>query len=168
MLERATHHTRWLIHKYRGSVISPETYLGTEIIDGNCLLKEGIYEFFRLITATAGAVPFDNAHAYLGVGDSSVQENIGQTGLQATANKTYRPMSEGYPQIIEETIEGKATHALLARAVFGPDDANYAWNEFTFANGNSDAAVNANRKTQNKSTKDQGDTWVLEMQLALI
>ena len=54
-------------------------------------------------------------------------------------------MDSTYPQRTNQTA--------IWRATFGSADANFAWNEFTVANGNSDSAVNLNRKVENKGTK---------------
>ena len=148
MLERATHHTKWLIHKYRGSIISPETYLGTEIIEGNILLNEGITELL-----TNGGLVF----THIGVGDGTTTADATQTGLQG-ANKCFKAMSGTYPKVIDQT--------LYCRAIFGAADAVYAWNEFTVVKGSDDIGINLNRKVQAKGTKAD-DTWILECQIRL-
>jgi hypothetical protein len=53
------------------------------------------------------------------------------------------------------------------RATFGGSEANFAWEEFTVANGSSDASVNLNRKVTAKGTKQAGDTWELTLQISL-
>jgi hypothetical protein len=42
-----------------------------------------------------------------------------------------------------------------------------SWKEWTVANGNSDAAVNLNRKVQDMGTKASGTTWTIEVQLQI-
>ena len=156
--ERVTHHTRWLIHKYRGAVISPETFIETEIIEGNCLLNEGITDMCKLIIGDGSIQPFNAANTYLGVGDSSVAAVATQTGLQATTNKRFKPMANTYPKVVGQTM--------YFRAVFGPTDAVYVWNEFTVVRGADDLGINMNRKVQAKGTKAD-DTWILECQITL-
>ena len=53
------------------------------------------------------------------------------------------------------------------RATFGGSEANFAWEEFTVANGSSDTATNLNRKIVSKGTKQSGDTWELTLQITL-
>lgn len=136
-----------------GVVLPPES-----VIDGNLLLNEGIADALDLI-AGLGGTAFSNANSYLGVGDSSAAATAGQTGLQAASNKLYKAMEAGYPQ--------RAGQTLAWRAVFAAGDANYAWNEFTVANGNSDAAVNLNRKVSAQGTKAAGQTWTLDLSITL-
>jgi len=81
-----------------------------------------------------------------------------QTGLQGT-NKYYKIVDSGYPQISGTQI--------IFRATFGPNEANFSWNEWTVANGSSDAAVNLNRKVENLGTKSSGSTWVLQVTLSI-
>jgi len=53
------------------------------------------------------------------------------------------------------------------RATFGPNEANFDWREWTVANGDSDAAVNLNRKVQDMGRKIPGTTWAMEVQLKI-
>lgn len=148
MQEKARYRTKWLIHKYRGDVISPETFLGTEEIDGNLLLNEGITELL-----TNGGLVF----THLGVGDGTAPADATQTGLQG-ANKCFKPILDTFPKVIGQTLH--------CRAVFGPTDAVFAWNEFTVVKGSDDNGINLNRKVQNKGVKSD-DTWILECQITL-
>ena len=125
-----------------------------EVIDGNMLLNEGIAVMLDLLIG-AGGTHFGNANAYLGVGDSSTAEGAAQTGLQAVTNKLYKAMSATYPQRSGQTVTW--------RAAFTSAEANFAWNEFTVANGNSDAAGNLNRKVSAQGTKASGQTWTLDL-----
>jgi hypothetical protein len=134
----------------------PEAFLGEERFEGNIALNEGLQLLIDLIAGTGTGTPWNAANAYLGVGDGTTAESADQTGLQGT-NKQYKPMDSGYPQRTNQTCEWRAT--------FGADDANFAWNEFTVANGNSDAAVNLNRKVVSKGTKSSGETWTLSLQI---
>lgn len=151
--------TEWEIKKY----ISDEAFENDnpfEIakIDGNLLLNEGITELLKLlggVTATA----FDNTNAYIGVGDSTTAESASQTDLQASTNKTYKAMAATYPQVSAQTI--------TFQSVFGTSDANYAWQEFTVANGSSGTAKNLNRKVSNQGTKVSGQTWTVQLTITL-
>lgn len=150
---------KWIITKYQddNSFANNESYEQVTFLE-NILLNEGITEALKLIggiTATA----FSNANAYLGVGDSSTAESAAHTGLQAVTNKLYKAMEATYPQVSGSTITW--------RSVFGSTDANYAWNEFTIANGNSDASVNLNRKVSAQGTKASGQTWTFDLVLTL-
>lgn len=156
--EKIGYSPRWIITKYAddaayvaGSPFDQAT------IDGNLLLNEGIAALLALLTGGA-ATAFSNANAYLGVGDSSTAESAAQTGLQAATNKLYKAMEATYPSISGQTV--------TFRAVFGSTDANFAWNEFTVANGvGGDSTTNLNRKVSAQGTKASGQTWTLDLQI---
>lgn len=155
MLDLVKHATKWRIAKY----LNDEDYKAGRAydnveFDGNLLLNEGIALLQSLLTGGAGT-NYGNAAAYLGVGDSDTAASASQTGLQAETNKTYKAMEATYPSIASQTTTW--------RAVFGSDDANFAWKEFTVANGNSDSAVNLNRKVSAQGTKTSGQTWTLDL-----
>jgi len=133
-------------------------YIGTEEFEGNIALNEGLQELIRLIAGT-GDTPtaWNNANAYLGVGDSNAAENATQTGLQAATNKTWKAMDATYPQRTNQTCDWRAT--------FGSGDANYTWEEYTVVNAADDTGVNLNRKISSKGTKASGETWTLSLQI---
>src|SRR4249919_4027010 len=116
----------------------------TLITEGNLILNEGAGEALDLLAGTGSPTAFSNAAANIGVGDSTTAEAAGQVGLQG-ANKTYKAMASTYPQ--------RSGTTTTWRAVFGTSDANYAWNEMTIANGNSDSAKNLNRKVSAQGSK---------------
>ena len=126
---------------------------------GNIMLNEGINELWTLGCSSAGTL-FDNSNAYLGVGDSNTAEAATQTGLQAVTNKKYKAMTVGYPTY---GTSQKATW----KATFGSTDANFDWEEFTVANGGSDASKNLNRKVSDQGTKVVGQTWELTLEITL-
>jgi hypothetical protein len=126
---------------------------------GNCLLNEGINELWALVCGT-GATKFDNSNAYMAVGDSSTAADATQTGLQASTNKLYKAMDTSYPTY-------GSSQKVAHRSSFGSSDANFAWNEISVANGNSDSAKNLNRKVQGMGTKASGSTWVATQEITL-
>jgi hypothetical protein len=134
------------------------TLPGVAVIDGNLLLNEGIGELLDLLIGVGGTA-FSNANAYIGVGDSSTAAGATQTGLQAATNKAYKAMESSYPSRTNQTI--------TFRAVFGSSDANYSWQEFSVANGNSDSAKNLNRKVSNQGTKASGQVWTVDLSITL-
>jgi hypothetical protein len=128
---------------------------GISQIPGNLTLNEGLNLVTTLVCGGTGT-PWNNTNAYIGVGDSTTIEDVAQTGLLAPTNKLYVAVSQGYP------IFGTSQQATW-QAVFGPSQANYGWNEFTLANGNSNSAANLNRKVSAQGTKQSGQTWVLTL-----
>lgn len=149
--------TRWNVRRYENedSFRRGEFYKES-VIDGNILLNEGITALQNLLIGAAETT-FANANAYIGVGDSNTAEGATQTGLQAATNKLYKGMESGYPQ-----ISGQVT---TWRAVFAAGDGNFAWNEFSVANGNSDTAKNLNRKVSAQGTKTSGQVWTVDVQI---
>ena len=148
---------QWTLRKYENDddYAAGRAY-ETTVIDGNLLLNEGIAVLLALLTGGAGTA-FNNANAFIGVGDTGTAEAAAQTGLSAPTNKLYKGMEATYPQIAAQTV--------TFRAVFGSAEANFDWNEFTVANGNSDAADNLNRKVSAQGTKASGQTWTLDLQI---
>ncbi|MEM2385982.1 MAG: hypothetical protein QXO67_03265 [Candidatus Bathyarchaeia archaeon] len=125
----------------------------------NCFLIEGMNEMWNLILGLT-ATPFNSSNAYIGVGDGTASESESQTGLQGT-NKYYKGMASGYPQGPSQAGDKKA----VFRSVFGSNEANFAWNEVTVANGGSDAAVNMLRIVASKGTKSSGEEWTAEVEV---
>ncbi|WP_305046337.1 hypothetical protein [Geoalkalibacter sp.] len=157
--EKIAYRPKWVISKFAddAAFAAGQAYARHEI-DGNLLLNEGIALMLDLLIG-AGGTALSNANARLAVGDSATAEGAAQTGLQAATNKLYKAVEAGYPQRSGQTVTW--------RAVFGASDANFAWQEFSVANGASDAAVNLNRKVSNQGTKASGQTWTLDLQITL-
>lgn len=130
-----------------------------EVIEhrGNLLLNEGINELWTIL-CSAGGTKFDNTNAYIGVGNSTDAAAAAQTGLQG-GSTAYKGMDASYPTY---GTSQKATF----RATFGAAEGNFAWEEWTVANGNSDAAKNLNRKVESLGTKS-GGSWQLTVEISL-
>jgi hypothetical protein len=124
----------------------------------NCLLNEGITELWTLACST-GATKWDASNANLGVGDSAAGAVASQTGLLASSNKLYKAMDSPYPTIVDQTVTFRST--------FGSSDANWAWNEISVSNTNSDTGKNLNRKVQAMGTKAAATTWVATLAILL-
>ena len=169
--DKAFYRTQWLIRRYAseqdfaaGRATPVVDAAGVElpaesVIDGNLLLNEGIAELWDLVIGAGTPTSFANANAYIGVGDSSTAAAAAQTGLQASTNKAYVGMESSYPSRSAQTVTW--------RAVFGTSTGNFAWQEFTVANGNSDAADNLNRVVSNQGTKASGQTWTVDVAITL-
>lgn len=121
---------------------------------GNRFLKEGCNYIWNVMAGYQTVEPIK----YIGVGDGTDPEDFEDTGLKGS-NKLYKSVDEGYPIVTENKI--------ILRATFGPDEATFAWNEWTIANGPSDDAVNINRKVVSLGTKDSEVTWVFEVEVHL-
>jgi hypothetical protein len=164
--EKGKAKTRWRIAKYVGDFKSEEEAIRNgaipyEVLEfkHNLLLNEGINELWTIL-CSSGGTKFDNTNAYIGVGDSATAESASQTGLQAATNKLYKAMDTGYPTY-------GSNQSATWKSTFGSSDANFAWNEITVANGNSDAAKNLNRKVQSMGTKASGTSWVATLEITL-
>lgn len=152
--EHAKWQPKWIIEKYDGNM----NLYDVEKIEGNLLLNEGITSLLTLLIG-GSETPFNNANAYIGVGDGTTDASATQTGLIGT-NKTYKPMDATYPKVEGQTV--------IFRSTFGPNDGNHAWREFTVANGLSDSAKNLNRKVESAlRTKASPDTWVIQLKVTI-
>jgi hypothetical protein len=114
----------------------------------------------HLAAASIGeaVTPFNNANAYIGVGDSSTAFNAGQTDLQAATNKLRKAMDATYPS--------RAGNVLSFRSTFGTSDANFAWNEWGVFNAGSGGTM-MNRKVESLGTKTSAQSWQITVQLTL-
>ena len=159
MKEKIAYNTKWRIRKFanKGEYDKGNPF---EIIEfeHNALLNEGINHLWKLV-CSSGETLFDNANAYLGVGDDNTAASATQTGLQGS-NKYYKNVDSGYPTF---GTSQKATWV----ATFDGSGANFAWQEFTIANGNSDSAINLNRKVSNQGTKVISQVWELMLEISL-
>jgi hypothetical protein len=156
LLHYLHHVLGWSVEKVRDTGVFEKPSL--LIIPGNILLNEGINLAWTLICGGSGT-PFNNANAYIGVGDGTTAENATQTGLQGT-NKAYKAMDAGYPTF------GTGQQARW-QSTFTGTEANFSWQEITVANGSSDTATNLNRKVQNLGTKVSGTTWIAQLTITL-
>ena len=131
--------------------------VGVMTISGNIFLDEGINHIWKLVTGQ-NVTPF-SSNSCIGVGDGTDPEDPSLTGLTGT-NKYYKQVDEGYPRI-------DGTH-IYFRSTFGPNEANFSWNEWTVANGCGDEYINMNRRQTSMGTKASGATWVLEVSMYII
>jgi hypothetical protein len=132
------------------------------VVDGNLLLNEGIARLLDLLIG-AGGTAYNNANAFIGVGDTSTSEAATQTELQATqnaANRFYKAMNATFPSRTNQTVDWQSD--------FTSGEANFAWNEWTVSAGATTASgsgflvgtTNLNRKVASLGTKTTG-TWTL-------
>lgn len=101
-------------------------------------------------TATA----FNNANAYIGVGDSTTAFAVTQTDLQATTNVLRKAMDTGYPT--------QATNVLTFESTFASAEGNYAWNEWGIFNASTGGTM-LDRVVEYNGTKLSGQTWILQI-----
>ena len=102
------------------------------------------------LAAGAGGTAFNNANAYIGVGDSTTAHAFTQTDLQAATNKFRKAMDATYPQV--------AANVITYRATFGTSEANFAWQEWGVFNASS-AGTMMNRKVESLGTKTSSQSW---------
>lgn len=112
----------------------------------------------RIISNTTAAA-FDETKAYLGVGDGVTVFAVTDANLTG-ANRLRKPMDAPYPVVLDNAITMQST--------FGPDDANWAWQEWGVFNGPASTDVMLSRLVEANSTKLQGQTWILKVTIAVI
>lgn len=101
---------------------------------------------------------FNNANAYIGVGDSTTAFAAAQTDLQAASNKLRKAMDSTYPQ--------RSTNVLTFRSTFATGDANFAWQEWAVFNASS-AGTMLNRKVESLGTKTSAQSWQITATLTV-
>lgn len=125
--------TEWEITKYQDSEAMARGECEVCPFYDNIALNEGITEAMLLITGGA-ATAYNAANTYLGVGADSTAADATQTGLIAASNKFY--------QLVDSVSTSGQT--ITWQATFGAGNANFAWEEFTIANGGDNSADNLN------------------------
>jgi hypothetical protein len=101
---------------------------------------------------------FNNANAYIGVGDSSAAFAAGQTDLQAATNKFRKGMDATFPT--------RAGNVLTFKATFGTSEANFAWNEYGIFNA-ANGGTMLTRKVESLGTKLNTQQWQFTVQLTI-
>jgi hypothetical protein len=96
---------------------------------------------------------FNNANAKIGVGNGTTAFAVSQTDLQGTS-KIRKGMDAGFPTVAAPVVTFKST--------FGPNEANFAWNEWGIFNA-ATGGVMLNRVVESNGTKQSNQTWVLEV-----
>lgn len=124
----------------------------------NILVNAGINAMLTLL-AGGGGTAFNNANAYLGVGDSTTAAAAGQTDLQAATNKLRKAMNATYPTY-------GTSQQIVFQSDFGSSEANFAWEEFGTFNASSGGTM-LNRKVSAQGTKISGQTWRLTMTITI-
>lgn len=131
------------------AAIAGESYKTTEF-EKNILVNAGINVLTNLL-AGGGGTAFNNANAYIGVGDSATAAAASQTDLQAATNKLRKGMNASFPTY-------GTSQVIVFESDFTSAEANYAWAEFAVFNAASGATM-LNRKTSTEGTKTSGQTW---------
>jgi len=143
-----------------------ESFVDEVKIKGNMFLTKGVAFIWNCLISNACYPPFDQQNAHVAVGDSNEPENpehISLLGLK----RHYQRVDYGYPMILGKEI--------VFRGTIGPNDANFEWNEWGVANGNTPEAVHLNRRVARKDTepkeyfgiKPNGATWILQIKLKI-
>jgi hypothetical protein len=139
--------------------VNSVAYLGSEIVEGNVALNEGLQLLIDIIIAAdndSAKLRWNATNANIGVGDGVTGEQPTDSGLTGPT-KTFVGMDGTFPSRVGQTASWRAT--------FGSAVANHAWNEWTISNTNSDTGVNLNHKTFSKGTKASGETWILTVSI---
>lgn len=109
-----------------------------------------------LTQATIGqGSTFNSANARIGVGNGTTAFAASQTDLVG-ASKFRKGMDSGYP-----TISGTK---LTFKATFAQSEANFPWNEWGIFNA-ATGGVMLSRVVESNGTKQNNQTWVLEVEL---
>lgn len=101
---------------------------------------------------------FNNANAYIGVGDSSTGFSAAQTDLQASTNKLRKAMEATYPT--------RSGAAITFRSLFATGDANFAWNEWATFNASSGGTM-LQRLVESLGTKTSVASWQLTVTITI-
>lgn len=118
-------------------------------------------------SASNRATFFNGSNAYIGVGNGTATASPADTNLTGTS-KQFKLVDSGYPQL--PSFDPNGTRQAVWMATFGPNDANFAWNEVGLANA--DLNTNAygilfNRANVSWGTKTSSDTWTVSLTIRI-
>jgi hypothetical protein len=144
----------------------------TETVEGehNILSYGGVSNLLECLIGNGTATPgqaltfFNNANAYIGVGDSTTAEAATQTDLQATTNKYRNAVDSTYPQHTDGTTS--AANTMTFRSTFGTSVANFQWSEWGIFNAAAGGRM-LNRRVQNNGTKASSASFTFTVQVTL-
>lgn len=132
---------------------------------GNLLVYGGGSALWDLFIGAGNVSAFNNANAYLGVGDSSTAAAATQTDLQASTNKHREAMDATYPLHTDGT--GSSSNAQVTfKSTYETGDANFTWQEWAIFNASTSGRM-LNRKVFSGGTKTSSDSWALTITLTL-
>lgn len=144
-----------------------DRFLGVEHHHGNLATTEGIkYLIWAMcgvidnVEAPASTAKFDSSNARLVVGTGSGAPTQNNTYATFT-NPVVKAMDAGYPK-----CSPTSPWTVTWRATYAAGEASQAWNEFGLIN-TSDGKILFDRVVVNKGTKDEGETWVIELNIAM-
>lgn len=161
--ERPLWRAKWSVEKRWGDDPATPPY---EVIsrEGNLLTYGGASALWDLLIGAGNVTAFNNANAYIGVGDSNTAAAATQTDLQAVTNKVRVGMEASYPSHTDGTSDG--ADDCVFRSVFGTGSANFAWEEWALFNA-STAGRMLNRKVESLGTKTSAAAWTFTVTLSL-
>lgn len=125
--------------------------------EDNLLMYGGVSALWQQLIGSGAITAFNNANAYIGVGDSTTAEAATQTDLQASTNKLRKAMDSGYPSHTDGTTSGAAS--IVFRCTLGGSDANWGTGVQEVAVFNAATGGRMlNRRVTNLGTKTAGNT----------
>lgn len=151
----------WRLEKFRAGESTPYEVVEDE---GNLLMYGGASALWDLLIGAGNVTAFNNANAYIGVGDSTTAAAATQTDLQAASNKTRKGMDASYPSHTDGTSSGSAS--IVYKSTFTTSDANFAWEEWGIFNASTSGRM-LNRKVTSLGTKTSSDEWAFTVTLSI-
>lgn len=167
--DTAQWHCHTKLEKFNGDSTNPEDLYEVIEVEGNALLFGGASALFHRLIGGTSITAFDNANTRLGVGDNSATQPAGAQQDLVGTNKLRKGMEAGYPLHTDATGTTGGT-SMAVRAVFGPTEANFVWNEWGIFNGTATTGGSGrmlNRRVEAMGTKVANTTWQLTVTVSL-
>ena len=149
------------VHKYWDGETEPYEVL--ELTPGNLLTFGGASSFWDLLIGAGNQTAFNNANAYIGVGESNTAAAATQTDLIG-ASKIRNGMEATYPLHTDGTSDG--SDDCVFKVSFATGEANFAWEEWAVFN-HATAGRMLQRKVETIGTKTSAAVWTLTVTLSL-
>lgn len=125
----------------KSGIVAPEPH---EIIKFNNLSANAGIALEADLLIGAGGTAFNNANAYIGVGNGTTAVSAAHTDLQG-ASKTRKAMDATFPSRSSQTVTWKST--------FATGDANYSWEEMAVFNASTAGTMLARALVTSPFTK---------------
>lgn len=120
-------------------------------------MTDGTKNYLAQAIRGEAITPFNNANAYIGVGNSSAGFDGSHTDLQGTSSR--QPMRPGFPS--------RNNNVLVFEARFDEGVANFNWQEAGVFNDSSGGLM-LNRIVESLGNKTSDEIWDLEITITVL
>ncbi len=152
------------VEKAREGMYAVEDAIG----DGNFgTLHGGLLELVKLLVGESKNTFGGPGRGGIGVGDGDTHFERWQTGLLGK-NTFYKELDQQFPRVSQVSNDSEQAvwqAQVIWQATFGPEEANFAWNETSIVSLGGPEKVHLDRSVYPFGVKKPGETWTLWIRL---